>query len=239
MVPDFITHVQSGTYAGVSAPCIDLQQARNSAVSDIVRQILGSINAEYNHFYESKLSGNPQNPKIRIQDDFSRVSSGIVLDVERNIVKSSYSKDASGYYISFILVWYPDSEILEMRRLSKGPNIVGSVHSESRGILRIIITETNGVAVTLASANIKITKKNRFARFYRFCIWKVPLGSDYSSFMALDPIQICRESSIIKLDLQQTQKNWKDYLLGAKFDFKIKLNGFDELGKSVSTTIKF
>jgi len=238
-VPDFISRVPADHYAGVSAPCSDLQKARLSAISDVARQILGSINAEYNHSYTNKVSGSPKNPRMQIQDNFSKVASGIVLGIEQNITRASHSQDRSKKYICFILVRYPYSKIKEMRRLSKGANIVGSVLSESGGILRVKVTETNGVAVTLVSVNIKITKQNKLAPFYRFCIWKVPLGSHQSFTIALDPIKIRNEFIIINLNHTQAQKNWKDYLLGAKLNFEVKINGIDELGRAIFTSTEF
>jgi len=139
-VPDFINHVPVDHYAGVSAPCSDLQKARLSAISDVVQQILGSINAKYNHSYTNKISGNPKNPRLRIQDNFSRVASGIVLDIEQNITRASHIQNRSKKYVCFILVKYSDSKIKEMRRLSKGAKIVGSVLSESGGALQIKVT---------------------------------------------------------------------------------------------------
>lgn len=239
MVPGFINRVPSGHFTGVSAPCTNLQTARNSAIADAVKQILGAINAKYNHLYENKMSGGPRNPNRFIHDDFSRVASGVVLGIERNIVQSSHWQDDSGRYTCFLLVRYPNSKILEMRRLTKGSNIVGSILSESRGMLQINITETNGVAVTLSSAEGTVYKENKFAKMINFCIWKVPYGSEHSFSMALNPIKICGNSSIVKLGLHQAQKSLKDYFLGAKLYFKIKLHGFDELGRSVSTSIEF
>jgi len=238
-VPDFINSVPSGYYAGVSALCTDLQKARLSAISDVVRQILGSINAEYEHSYINKVSGNPNNPQRLIQDDLFKIASGVVLDIDRNIIKASHSLDSYNKYVCFILVRYSDSKIIEMRRLSNGANIVASVLSESKGILRVNVAETNGVSAILSSADIHIFKKNQFAKFINFCIWRVPYGSKKSFCTAINPVKISGSSSIVILNLSQSQKDWKDYLLGAKSNYKIKIKGFDEMGRPVSATIEF
>jgi hypothetical protein len=238
-VPNFINRVPVDHYAGVSAPCSDLQKARLSAISDVIRQILGSINAKYNHSYTNKISGSPKEPRMQIQDNFSRVASGIVLDVEKNITRASHIQNRSKKYICFILVKYPDSKIKEMRRLSRCAKIVGSVLSESGRILRVKVTETNGVAVTLSSADITVRKNNRFAKMINFCIWKVPHGSKDSFSTALNPVKICAGSSIIKIDIAGIKKGFRDYLLGAKLNCNIKINGVDEIGRPVSTSIKF
>jgi hypothetical protein len=236
-VPDFISHVPPGHYTGVSGPCVDLQSARNSAISDVVRQILGSINAEYNQFYSIKISGSPQKPEMLIKDEFSRIASGVVLDVEKNIVRSSYCLDVSGRYICFVLIKYSELQIKKMRHLSRGGNVVASALPQSGSILRVKVSETNGVAVTLVSADISVLKKNHFAKMINFCIWKVPYNSKESFSLALNPIKICGGASIIKIDVHRFQKDWNDYLLGTRLEFDIKLKGFDEIGRTVFTSI--
>jgi len=238
-VPDFIHRVPVDHYAGVSTPCTDLQKARLSAISDVVRQILGSINAEYNHSYTNKISGNPKDPQMLIKDDFSRVASGIVLGIEQNITQASHGLDSAGQYVCFILVRYPESKIKEMRRLSKGANIIGSALSVSGGVLRVKVTETNGVAVTLSSADITVRKNNRFAKMINFCIWKVPYGSNDSFSVALDPVKICADASIVKIDISRAKNGFQDYLLGAKLNYRIKINGVDEIGRPILRSLSF
>lgn len=238
-VPEFINHVPPGHYAGVSIPCTDLQKARNSAISDVARQVLGSINSEYNYSYTSTVSGNPGKPKILIRDDFSAIASGTVLDVEKNILRSTYCTDESGKLISFILVRYSEFQIEKMRRLSKGGNVVASILSESGGVLRVKITETNGVAVTLASADISVLKQNRFAEIINFCIWKVPYGSRNSFTRAFGPVKICGDTSIEEIDIRRAQKTWKDRFLGAHINFEIILKGLDEIGRDVFVDVIF
>ncbi len=238
-VPDFINQVPVDHYAGVSAPCSDLQRAKLSAISDVVRQILGSINAKYNHSYTNNISGSPKDPRMQIQDNFSRIASGIVLDVEKNITRASHGLDSSEKYVCFILVKYPDSKIEEMKRLSKGANIIGSALSVSGGFIRVKVTETNGVVVTLSSADFTVRKINRFAKMINFCIWKVPNGSENSFSIAINQIKICEESSIVKFDIARIKKGFRDYLLGAKLNCNIKINGVDEIGRPVSTSFDF
>ena len=238
-VPYFIHRVPVDHYAGVSTPCTDLQKARLSAISDVVRQILGSINAEYNHSYTNKISGSPKDPRMLIKDDFSRVASGIVLGIEQNITQVSHGLDSAGQYVCFILVRYPESKIKEMRRLSKGANIIGSALSVSGGVLRVKMTETNGVAVTLSSVEVTVHKTNRLAGIYNFCILKVPYGSQDSFSVALNPVKICEDSSVVKIDISRAKNGFQDYLLGAKLNYRIKINGVDEIGRPIFTFIEF
>ena len=119
-VPSFVTSIPAGHFAGVSAPCKTLSKARKSAIDDVARQILSSVNTRYDHQYLDRISGSVRNPKRVVDDRLSKIAKGVVLGVERNIVKSAMSQDASGRHVYFILVRYSDKLISEMRRLSRG-----------------------------------------------------------------------------------------------------------------------
>jgi len=240
-VPDFINKVPKEHFAGISVPCSNgLREARNSAIADVVKQVLGAINTEYKHSYVNQVSGDPKNPNIFIKDTYTRVSSSdIALDTEQNIIQTIFKKDRFEKHICFILVRYPTEKIQNIKRLSKGGNIVASLISFNGGVLRIKITEANGVAVTVVSADISIRKKYKFSRFINFCIMKVPYESDNQFKTALDPIKICNETLTIRLNPYQLQKTWKDYCLGTKLNCHVKIHGFDELNRPVFTAIRF
>lgn len=238
-IPQFIKSVPSGHFAGVSAPSPSLQVARKSAIADAAIQILGCINAEYDHLYQSKISGNPKSPRIHIIDEIEKTASGTVLGIERHIVRSAYSWNHSGEYIFFILVEYPNTKISEMRRLSKRANLTSSVKSRSGSTLQINIAESNGVKVTITSIKGAIHKTNLFAGFYNFCIWKVPNGSEHSFSIAVDPIQICQGSAILKLDIRQLKNSLKNWLLGSTTAASFTITGFDEIGRPVKTSFEY
>ncbi len=201
MVPEFVTNIPEEHFAGISAPFSSLSDARRSAINEAVRQILGTIGAEYNHSFISKVSGDPHGKVQRhVNDKLSGLAHGIVMDVEKNIVKSRWSIDRSGRYVYFILVYYPESMVNEMRRLSKGANVVVANIGSDNGITQIKISETNGVCVTMTSADVTVTKKNRYAKAISKYVWKVPAGLKSSRSVALPaPIKVCGNSTIISL----------------------------------------
>ena len=47
-VASFVTNVLDGHFAGVSVPCNSISEARNSAIADVVFQVLSSVSIEYN-----------------------------------------------------------------------------------------------------------------------------------------------------------------------------------------------
>ena len=236
-VPSFVTLVPAEHFAGVSAPCKSLSEARKSAVDDVVRQILSSVNIRYDHRYLDRVSGNVRNPKRHVDDRLFKVAKNIVLGVERNIVKSSISKDASGRHVYFILVRYSDKLIAEMRRLSKGAKVIGRVMRSENGEIELCLSEVNGVSVVLSSVDITVRKVNRFAGFISYYIMKVSEGSEAHYTKAISPVQICAESRNIRLELSRN-KRVCDYLLGAEIEAVAVLKGHDEIGRVVGVKVE-
>ena len=70
-VPKWVNSVPAGHFAGVSAPCDSLAEARKSAVSDVVRQILGSVGVSYRHSYSNKVEGDPRHPVQTVSDSMN------------------------------------------------------------------------------------------------------------------------------------------------------------------------
>ena len=238
-VPGFITSVPSEHFSGVSEPSNSLAKARKSAIDDVIRQILGSISTKYDHNHFDRISGNIKNIQRVIHDKLSGTAHGIVLDVERNIVKSSWLKNDSGNFIYFVLVYYPEHKIQEMRRLSKGAKVIASTISMNDASVRLKISEINGVSVTMSSADIKILKRNRFAKAITLFLFRVPQNTEQNYSVHFDPVKVCGNSKLIQLSIERCRKNLADYLLGAEFKTMAVLKGYDEIGRAVSLRIAF
>jgi hypothetical protein len=239
MVPRYVRQVPPEHFAGVSAPCKSLAEARRSAVDDVVRQILSAVNVRYDHQYQDWISGSARNPHRKVNDQLSKVAKGVVLGVEQNIVNSDWIKNGSDRYIFFILVRYPDKLIAEMRRLSKGAKVVASVSRYSGNELVLDVVEINGVEVVLSSADITVKKVNRFAAFISYYIWKVPKGSKGKFTKAIGPARVCGNSSKVRLKVSGTEKQMCDYLLGSEVSAMAVLRGHDEIGRLVHVRVEF
>ncbi len=233
VVPEFVKSVPSGHFAGVSAPSGSLHDARRSAIDDVVRQILGAINVRYDHRYTDRVTGSPHSAHRVVDDSLRRFASGVVLDVERGIVQSVEGRDGSGRILCYVLVRYSEAQIQEMRRLSKGAKVVASITADEDGFLSVRVTEVNGVAVTIASADVVVEKKNKFAKAISLFVWKVPDGSRESFSASVGPVRVCSSQRSFSLDLRRFQNKVGDSVLGADLSRMIKLRGFDEIGREV------
>ena len=238
-VPSFVTSIPAGHYAGVSVPCKTIAEARNSSIDNAARQILSAVNASYAHQYLDRVSGSVRNPKRNVDDRLSKVAKGIVLGVERAIVKSSWSKDGSGRYVYFILVQYPDRLVSKMRRLSKGAKVLCQLARSSNNEIELNLSEVNGVAVTLSHVDIIVRKVNRHAGFISYYIMKVPKDSQAGYTRAIKPVRICGESRKIRLKWKRSEKQMYDYILGAEINAVAVLRGHDEIGRVVTAKVKF
>jgi hypothetical protein len=235
--PFFITHVPQEHFAGISEPSKSLTKARKSAIDDVVRQILGSISTQYDHKFIDRVSGNIKNMQRVIDDKLSGTAHGIVLDVEKNIVKSFWSKDGSGKFVYFVLVYYPEQKIQEMRRLSKCAEVIASVLFIRNGNVQLKISEINGVEATISSVNIKVLKKNRFAKAITMFLWHVPQITEQRYSVYFDPIIVCGNSKHTEIPLKNYPRKFTDYLLGAKIERIAVLKGYDELDRPISLWI--
>ena len=240
-VPFFVTSVPSGHFAGISAPMLSLVEARRGAVDDVVRQVLGAIGGQYDHQYVDMVSGSVhgRRPRRTVNDRLSGIAHGVVLGVEQNIVKSSWYRDASNRWVYFVLVWYPDRLIDEMRRLSKGAKVVASVISDNGCSVRFKVTEVNHVSVVFSAADVTIKRRNCFAKAISFFVWKVPSVSTRNVSIAFDSVRVSGCSREVLLAFNRCEKGFYDYLLGAKFERVAVLKGHDELGRAVSVRVPF
>ena len=240
-VPSFLTTTPADHFAGVSAPCPNLSEARKSATRDVVRQVLGSIVSSYGLKSKNFLKGNIRGagPRRTIDESISGTARGIVLDIERNIVKSTWSKDGFGNLVYFVLVRYTEEKILEMRRLSKGARLIATVVQNSDADEIILkVSEVNGVSVILTSADILIRQNNRLAKPISLFLWKVPALIEHLSSIPLDPLQICGNSANIRIPTYTRRKRLIDHMLGANFEAIFTLNGYDEIGRAVRVKIE-
>ena len=239
-VPEFVESIPKGHFAGIGAPCHTHSEARKSAIDDVAKQVLGSIGRSYNHIFSRSNKGDPHRPKFYFYDHLSSTTHGIVLDIERNIVKSYWSSKGSGKYVCFILVRYTDKLISKMRRLSKGPHLVASVVSENQNSVRLKVSEVNGVSVILTSADIHLAKKNRFEDVISFFVIKVSKGSNVSYSVAFDPVVLCGDSGNLEIPLSRFyNKGLSDYLLGAQVTRSAVLKGYDELSRPITVNVEF
>ncbi len=238
-IPSFVRNFPKDHFAGISAPMPTVAEARRSALDDVVRQVLGSMGATYEHQYSDLIRGNIRNPERLVNDRLSSISRGILSGLEQNIVQSAWSRDHAGRYVCFVLVHFPQRLIEKARRLTKGACVLAAVLSEDRHSATLRVQEINGVSITLASAEVSVTKRNHFAKAISFFVWKVPTSSEQKSLVPIDPVSLCGDAAEVKLHFKRSGKRFTDHLVGATLELTVVLSGQDEIGRPVHTHLTF
>ena len=239
-IPTYVQSPPDGHFTGISAPMNSITEARQSAMSDAIRQVLRSVGTNYHNDYLDVTYGDPRNsPQRYVNDRLVGFSNGVIHGIEQNIVRSDWVKDESGRYVCFILVRYPERLIKEMRRLSNGARVLAAVTESESGNTEFILTELNGVSVVFSSAKMILSKNNRLSKAISFFVWKVPEYAESQKTITFRLVRLQSSSRKIILPIEGLDRDLKDYLLGAKVTRAIEFHGIDEIGRPVTATAEF
>jgi hypothetical protein len=143
-IPGFAVAVPEGHFAGISQPSVTIASARHSAINDVIRQVVGSMNSDATSKFNERTQVDGLSSQHTVDDDLNVIAQGLVVGVEENIVDTVWVTDALGRYMCYILVRYPKELIDEMRRISRGAHLIPSVDDIGSDI-RLRVHESNGV----------------------------------------------------------------------------------------------
>lgn len=117
--PVFIEQIPPEHYLGISVEYNELAKAREDSIQNAVKQIFLQIGAEYQLEFEKLAYSNNNQINVSVTDKFSYSTAGILADV---MVKDSYYKKVKGKYMVYTLVYFPQSKIIQARRLIEEEN---------------------------------------------------------------------------------------------------------------------
>ena len=143
-IPGFAVAVPEGHFAGISQPSVTIASARHSAINDVIRQVVGSMNSDATAKFKERMRVDDLSARHTVDDNLDVIARGLVVGVEENIVDTVWVTDALGRYMCYILVRYPKELIDEMRRISRGAHLIPSVDIGSYGA-KLNVHESNGV----------------------------------------------------------------------------------------------
>ena len=228
-VPSFVSHIPKGCFVGVSSGCQNLQEARRSALVDVMKQIVSSAGCQYQYEFMFSVKGDAKQPRKFINEQFNSYSSGLILELEKNLQKCEFSIDERGQYVSFVLVDYPYKLLQEVKRLAKGAE-VSIVVKERKGVKYLTVQEINDVRITVLSAWLKVEKLNHYSKAISLFICKVPEKQNETINLQIDPFSVQNNSIVVPLT-NVPEKSLKGILLGSEFEFELGLDCVDEIGR--------
>lgn len=229
-LPSYAIHPPKDHFVGISPPADSIHTAKRLAIADATDQILGSIDSQISSYFGEIVKGTPYNPKRLISSNFKENRQGIVLDVERSIVRSDCIHE-NDRFVCFVLVRYPQNKIERMRTLSKGAKVTLEVVQQTSDSLTIRVTEHNGVEVLLTDLDIRVQQTNRYASLISYYVVHVPKSSSRTIHRTLG-FKLKGNSRTIKIPL--TSSSIGDIFLGAECRAIIRLKGTDELGRDIT-----
>jgi len=237
-IPGWVTHIPVHCFVGISRPCRSIEEARQQAIDSAVSQILQGMGAQYSLSHESTLSGNADYSSYELREQLTFTSRWFMNSIQQSIKESKIQK-VHGRYIYFVLVDFPPRKIERLRRLTVGPKLTARIVNEDDNRLIIEVRETNGVKVVLTDYNLRIKMNNRHAGIITLFAWKVPESSKQGfegAFNRKISMKNCSQTLYIPNPIPESKL--KHIILGTESHMRIELNGYDEIGRQVSVTVK-
>jgi hypothetical protein len=131
------------------------------------------------------------------------------------------------------------SELKKLKRLTIGAKISARLIGINGAQVSIEVNESNGVGVTITEYRLTATIRHHHARFITLFLWKVPETDNISYEEALQQrLSLSNSSGLTTIPVFNGKDRLKSIFMGSKDDISIKLIGYDELGRSVSASVK-
>ena len=238
-IPEWVTRTPVDCYVGISAPCETIDEARQLALNSAVSQILQAMGAEYKLRHESTLSVTRSYLNHDLEEQLAYNAGWFINSVQQNTKQSAIEK-IGNRYVYFVLVRVLPKEIEHLKRLTIGPKIAARIMNEENSQLVIEVKETNSVQATLTDYHVTVTTKNHHAGIITMFAWKVP-DSSYIDFEGTiyRRISINGNACTFTIAKPSSESTFMDRILGAQKQIKIFLYGHDEIGRTISVSIKY
>lgn len=237
-IPLWAIHIPEHSYIGISSPCPTIEEARQQAIDSAISQILQAMGADYQLTYESVLSGDLHHSKYELNERLSYTARWLLNSVQQNIKQYAFHHTDKGH-VCFVLVRMMPSELEKLKRLTIGAKISARLIGSNDTQVSIEVSESNGVGVTITEYRLNAAIRHHHARFITLFLWKVPETDNISHEEALPHrLSLSNNSGRTTIPIFNGKGSLKSILMCSKDDISITLIGYDELGRSVSTSVK-
>lgn len=237
-LPQWAVHIPEYSYVGISSTCLSIEEARQQALGSVIGQILQSMGAEYHLSHKSELSGDLHHSEYELKERLSYTANWLLNSVQQNIKKYAFHHTDKGH-VCFVLIRMMPSELDKLKRLTIGAKISARLIGINGAQISVEASESNGVRVTITEYRLTATVRHHHARFITLFLWKVPETDNISHEGALTHrLSLSNSSGLTTIPVLNGKNRLKSILMGSKDDISITLIGYDELGRSVSASVK-
>lgn len=218
-------------YLGISQPCQSAFLARQSAFNELVKQIARTIGGHYSMNFKSQVRQTGESFYQHASEEIKYTASGFLTGIEGNVVSESYDETDDGI-VCQVMAHLSARTLDRMRQLSIGAKVLVS----DLGGDVFEFREVNGVDVTLTSAEITITEKNRHARFISYYFMKINSGRILTMALSLPEPVFLKAGKIqqVQLRIPSNQSSLSDKFTGKMKSYSLIFFGTDELGRNIS-----
>jgi hypothetical protein len=237
-IPPWAVQIPEHSFVGVSPLCPSIEEARQRALGSAIGQILQSMGADYHLSHESVLSGDLHSSKYELKERLSYTAKWLLNSVQHNIRQYAFQHTDNGH-VCFVLVRMMPLELEKLKRLTIGAKVSARLIGTDGGQVSIEVNESNGVGVTITEYRLTAAVRHHHARLITLFLWKVPETDNITHEGALlNKISLKDSSGRTTIPVSNDTDRLKSILMGSKENFSITLMGYDELGRSVSTSVK-
>jgi len=237
-IPSWAIHIPEHSYVGISSPCSSIEEARQQALGSAIGQILQSMGAEYHLSHKSVLSGDLHNSKYELNERLSYTADWLLNSVQHNTKQYAFHHTGNSR-VCFVLVRMMPHELEKLKRLTIGAKISARLIDINGAQVSIEVNESNGVGVTITEYRLTAAVRHHHARFITLFLWKVPETDNISFEGALShKLSLSNSSDHTTIPFFNGKNRLKSIFMGSKNDISITLIGYDELGRSVSASVK-
>jgi len=237
-IPSWAVHIPEHSYVGISSPRPSIEEARQQALGSAIGQILQSMGGDYQLSHESILAGDLHSSKYELKERLSYTAKWLLNSVQQNIRQYAFKHTGNGH-VCFVLVRMKPCELEKLKRLTIGAKVSARMLGTNGGHVSVEVSESNGVGVTITEYRLTAAVRHRNARLITLFLWKVP-ETDNSSYEGALPHRLSLKDSSGRttIPIFIGKDRLTSIFMGSKEDFVITLMGYDELGRSVSTSVK-
>jgi len=132
--PVFIRHIPQDHYLGSAWNVPRIDQARNKAIQDAIRQISQAFGMVVKVEYSETVAGSGRVVSREVKEEFSIVSEALLSEIPQHIVRTAFQPLGRNRYNAYVLIRFPRDKLEKLRQRYYSEQAVRRrIRAEERG----------------------------------------------------------------------------------------------------------